>query len=1090
MEINKLFIFSKNTDAFASQRGYNYQTLKTLETWISNFLGDIKEDIYCEFEEDIFQRNLLEQKLTFRQIKLYSSSFSFSSEEIKKCICHFFTLHVKSDYNDFRKEYVFETNTKIAKKFLDNDADLLREWFDYQDHLGEEKLKLATYAQKVKDIITEYIEEQKNALKDKEGIQDAVKVFEQLEHSFWEEFTKMIKWKFIGTSPDDEFSSTRANVEYLIQKLPYETVNNNATQVFGVLLDNVFMVINEKLGEERKLTYDQLEQSLLSIGNDSDKWYSRRYDYYKTIDSINQFRIGEFYEILDIVNYCRRKKYLHKHKNLWNPFLIYYARNAQINPLFRRKAIYEIIFLNLEFYEVDYENLAFRQRPDGSLLGFEEDIRYYFSDHTIFNTATDIENARNIINLVFVALENGKVLIGTDELKKWFVKLYRKINQKLLIESDISEKCSLLEQKGTFLLEINRLREKSNIEFRLYFDEILILAEQAPLFKLSQFGDRIEKYIKMQLNIDPSDEMGIIVALEDFFEKLSPLVGVREGKVKLAQLQVKRGYNYLNTSVPKNLLKALDNFHKAKDNYLQEDTIEGFVLALLNIAQLYNSVGMHFASKNYALAAFRMSANKQLIKRVENSFSLLAYSDYLQGSWFNALSIYGKYIRLRLDANFDKPNAEAEHKATSRIAFMLYVMGRSSNQFKYLVESYISLLDYIGHEIIVPIQGELDKELQSNERYNQAIENQIDDFPLNDFGKIRTISFHALGSLWKISFDNTHEVISVAEEYISAIQIVLAEIALSDVDFHLLKSTIEIELTLSDKYLSPEQLPSNKVIKWKVYICFSGVVGVEKINQHSAFNMLSLRCILDNISLLQSNEFDQLFWKFFKESKLDTKQVAINLYQKIHRDIYTKEDFDTSQSSSFEKEQFHLNFPRENKVMVWESSLSPKYDKAFSLEAIENRFNNMQECTYLTVEELKKTPDFLIWLNNLRGQGFKDWQILMNIQMSIVNYKVQQFERKRFDTEQEYMEHLKKETVRYMNMDEKDCYVQFPLEAFQSKDFIQQFNFCYLSILNTFGLENKLINPNFDALKDFLNIRFNLNVDDYNENNPFRDILH
>ena len=58
MELNKLFLFSKNTDAFAAQRGYNYQTLKTLETWVNNFLDGNKEDIYCEFEEDIFQKDL------------------------------------------------------------------------------------------------------------------------------------------------------------------------------------------------------------------------------------------------------------------------------------------------------------------------------------------------------------------------------------------------------------------------------------------------------------------------------------------------------------------------------------------------------------------------------------------------------------------------------------------------------------------------------------------------------------------------------------------------------------------------------------------------------------------------------------------------------------------------------------------------------------------------------------------------------------------------------------------------------------------------------------------------------------------------
>lgn len=1086
MKLNKLFLFSKNTDAFASQRGYNYQTLKTLETWIDNFLNDIKEDIYCEFEEDIFQKDLLAQRLTFRQIKLYSSNFSFSSEEIKKCICHFFTLHIKSDYNDFSKEYVFETNTNIAQKYLDNDADLLREWFEYQDQLDEEKL--AKYAQKVKDIVTEYIEEQKKALKDVGSLKEAADIFEQLEGAFWKEFTKMIKWKFVGTSPDNEFSSTKANIELLIQKLPYDTVESNSVQVFGVLLDSVFMIINKELGEERKLTYDQLEQNLLSIGDNDDKWYSGRYDYYKTIEPIDEFRIGEFYEVLDLTNYCRRKKYLHKHKDIWNPFLIYYARNIEIDPPFRRKAIYEIVFLNNEFYEVDYENLAVRKRPDGSLLGFEEDIRYYFSDFNFFNTATDIENAHNIISLVFVASQNGKSLIGEEELRKWFIRLYAKINQKLRIERDISEKCNLLEQKGTFLLGVNRLRNKSNIEFIQYFDEILTLVEQAPLFKLSQFGDRIEKYIKMQLDVDPEDEMGIIASLEDFSENLFPLVEKREGKVKLAQTQIKRGYSYLNTTVPKNLLRALDYLHKAKDNYLQEDTIEGFILALLNIAQLYNSIGMHFAAKNYALAAFRMSTNKELIKRTENSLALLFYSDFRQGSWFSALNVYSKYIHLRLDSNFDQTDSEMESKVTLDMAFMLYVMNRSSHQFNYLIENYIRFLDYVGSEIIKPIQERIDSELQSEDSYNRAIERHVDDFPLNDIGKECTIRFYALGSLWCVSFNNTFETRSIAEEYISAIQTVLAEIALSDVDFHLLKSTIEIELILSDKYLPPEQLPSNEVIKWKVYICYSDAIGAEKINQHSAFNMVSLRLILDNISVLRSKEFEELFWKFFKKSKLDTKQIAINLYQKIHRDIYVKEDFDAFQAPSFEKEKLNLDFPKENNVMVWDSSLSTKYDKAFSIEAIENRFNNMQKCIYITLEELKKLPDFPSWLNTLRSQGYKDWQILMNMQNFMINYKVQRFESKEFDSEQEYVEHLKKKLHEYMNMDEKDCYVQFPLEAFQSKEFMDQFNMGLPAVLKTYGLETKLMTPNFKAIKEFLDVRFNLNNDDYNENNPLKDI--
>lgn len=1090
MSINKLYLFSKDTDAYSSQRGYNYQTLKTLETWVQNFIDDTKEDIYCEYEEDIFQQDLVGNKLKFRQIKLYSSNFSFSSDEIKKCISHFFMLHVKSDYNDFQKEFVFETNTNIAQKYLDNDADLLREWSENQDNLDEEKL--VKYSKKVREIITEYINQQKANIKDKNEVNEAIEVFEKLRDSFWIDFIKMIKWKFIGVSPEEEFSTVKSNIENLILQLPYKNIESNSTQIFGVLLENVFTKVTEKDKEKRKLTLNELEQIVLNIGTEEDKWYSNRYEYYKEIEPIDEFRIGEFYEVLDLVNYCRRKKYLHRHKDLWNPFLIYYARNEDIDDFFRRKAIYEIVFLNNEFYEVDYENLDSRIRPKGKLFGFEDDIRFYFNDFSVFESADDIENANNILNILFVAIGYKNANISNDELKFWFVENYKKTLQQLRVVHEINERCKLLEQKGNFLLGINRLRNKSNIEFIKYYEEILDIVEDAPLFKLSQFGNRIEKYIKMHINIDPKDKMGIIKALEEFSEKLFPLVEKREGKVQRAKSQVQRGYSYLKTTEPFNLLKALDYFHKAKDNYLQEDTIEGYVLALLNISQLYNAIGMHFAAKNYALAGFRMSINKEFVKRTETSLAMLFYSDYKQGSWFNAINIYSKYINTRLESNFDKNNFEEEGKTTQSLAFILYVMYKNSYQFKYFINDYIKHLDYIGEDIIKPIHKIMEDELNSEDIYLKAIEQNIDDYPLNDIGKKRIINFYALGSLWSIRFNNDYDILSIAEEYISTIQILLAEIALSDIDFHLIKSKIEIELELSEKYLPPEQIPSNDIIKWKIYICYFNGKDVNEINKHSAFNVVSLQYILNEISLLESDEFKTMFWDFFPKMKIDTKQVVVNLYQKIHRDVYLREDFEMFNSSSFEKETFELSLPKENKVMEWKNSLSQKYDREFCIEAIKNRFNNTHKCIYLTLNELKQEPNFSKLINDYRKEGWKDWQIVSNIQNFMINYKVQVFEDAIFSgsNDEDIYEKFQKAFFKYANMDEKDCYVKFPIEAFKSDDFRNQFNVGLPSMLKTYGLETKLMTPNFKAIKEFLDIRFNMSSDDFEENNPLKDIVY
>lgn len=992
METHKLHIFSKDTDAFNSQRGYNYQTLKTLETWVQNFLDNNKEDIFCEFEEDIFQKNEANKTVKFRQVKLYSSNFSFSSEEIKKCICHFFMLHVKSDYSDFSKEYIFETNSNIAKKYGENDADLLREWFDNQDNPND--VLLDKFSAKVKSIVSEYITREEKNIKSSDtgsklAAQEAIKVFNGLEDAFWNDFTKMIQWRFADIEPEQEFINVKSDIEGLLLKLPHPIAQTNDNQVFSALLECVFLKVTQQGSEDRKLTHTLFEQTLLNTGNEEDKWYARRYQYYSEIEPVTEFRIGEFSEILDLVNYCRRKKYLHGHKDLWNPHLIFYAREKSINGIFRRKAIYEIVFLNNEFYEVDYENLNKRSRPNGSLIGFEEDFRFYFSDISLFKDAQEIENADIIINLLFVAIGSKRSKLKMKELRKWFVSLYMLVSRRISAESDTNEKCFLIQIKGLMLFGVNRIRNREMMEFMTYFNKILELVETAPLFKLSQFGDRIEKFIKLQINIDPTDEMGIIGVLEEFSERLFPLVDKREGSARLAKSQVQRGYSYLQTKEPYNLLKALQYFHKAKDNYQHEDTIEGYILALLNIGQLYSSVGMHFAAKNYALAAFRLSTNKQLIKRVETSLAMLFDSDFKSGAWFNALQAYGKYIHLRLDSNFDSKDIDIEGKSTQRMAWILYVMKKSSGQFTYLVDSYVRYLDYVGEEIIIPLHDKIDSEL-SQEEYNQAIAAQADDFPLNDSGAIRYCNFYALGSFWKIDFPNSYEVLSVAEEYISTIQTVLAEIALSGLDFHLLKSKIEITLVLSDSVKSPEQLPSNDVIAWEVYIYKFDDSDIQKINEHVAYNMASLSYILDKVSVLKQDEFMKTFWQFFRESKLDTKYFAVNLYQRIHRDIYSEKEFKDLMAPHFEKILFDVNLPRENSVMKWKNDLSAKYNRDFSIEAIKNRFNNVQKSVYLTLKELKQDPEFRSLINDFRAKGWKDWQIILNIQNYMVNYKTRQ----------------------------------------------------------------------------------------------------
>lgn len=856
-------------------------------------------------------------------------------------------------------------------------------------------------------------------------------------------------------------------------------------------MEKIFTISVNEDAEERKLTKILFEKTILEIGNEEDKWYSRKFDYYKDIEKIEIFRIGEFYEILDLVNYCRRKKYLHIHKDKWNSLLKFYINNNEIDSIFRRNAIYETIFLNLNFYEVDYEKLKDRTPPEGNLKGFEQNINFYLENFKNFSNADELQEAQNILNIIFTSILDEKIDISESQLKIWVLNLYKEINFRLKDLKNWDEHCKFLEQKGNFLFMINKLRNnKDKCQFIDYYYKVLENLDKAQIYPVSQFGERINKYIKIQINIDPKDDGGVIAVLEKFSEELFPYVEKREGKIQLAKQQVQRGIQYLNKKESTLMLRALEYFHKAKMNYQNEDTLEGFVRALLNIAQIYISLGMNYAGKYYILGAFRVSTNNKLSKKVEDSLALLFNTEYRQGSWFGAISIYELYINYRDTFNIDKSDYKIEHKVTHQLSFLLYTMRKISNQFNYFIDDYIKYLDYIGSDIILPIFKRFDEDFNTKEKFNKYLLYQLDDQPLNDVGKFREISFYALGSLWKFKFKNDYSNIYTAEEFISNCQILFAEIALFGYDFHLIKTEVEIELEIADKLTIPIQLPSNEIIKRKVYVYEFDIADVNEANKHTALNTMAISYVLNSISLLEHGTFKEQFFKLIQDRNIDNKQLSINVYQRIYRDIFFEEDLQNYQQSNYQKVDLGLPFAKENHFMKWNDSISNLYNQKQSLEAIKSRYENAEKAMHITLRNLKLEGKFKGLIHNLRDEGWKDWQIISNILNFILDYKIRLFESETLGktTSNDLQKVFHTMFWKYMKIDEKDNYISFPIDAFESEEFNMQFKVGLIAVLHRYNLECKFQTPPFNAVREFLNVKFNYDKDEYNDINPLKDV--
>lgn len=1091
--ISKLHIFSKKTDANVSLKGYYYQVLKSIETWVENFLKDIHEEIYCDFEEDIFQKNPFLKTVKFRQIKLYSSNFSFASEEIQKCIAHFFMLHVKTDYANLEKEFVFEANTSVAQKKLDNDAVLLRKWNENQGKLGEELLKQCSA--KVQSIVSSYISENAKALAEKkeskEFVSEALEVFKLLQGADWNDFTQRIRWKFNGVSSDEEFTATREKIDSLILQLPFDISEENLPSTFGLLHTTAWNKATAEKSEDRKLTLIALKEILLQSADESEKWYWQVTERWKGVTDIHEFIIGEFYEVIDATRHCRQHPYLSMHNQQWLDILKIYIDKVQLTDDFKRTAIHEYLWLK-------FRPINIYEKPEGNLTGEKKYFEFYYKEFNAFRNATELEDAQTLMNIALAACYHGISELKIETVQNWFRQMDEILNARLEKETNPNEICHLLENLGTQYLFLNaKKRENKSVSaFIKPLEKILSLLGKATLYNVTTLSTRLSEYISLLIEVDPDANTPLIEAIETFTEKLNPLVEERNGTYERAKVERDKGIQYLHSSNPTHILRALNCFHKAKTLWYRQESIEGFVLTLISISHLYSAIGLNLASKYYALCAAWASihnGSRHLLKRISDSFGLIFYADFKQGAWMNAIISFADYINARdefkgtpLDPAIDK----IPFKAMADLAIIFHISPKIAPQLKDLIDTHIGMLGQIGDDFIQPLFPKLESDFPTAISMKHLLEGKLTDKPLNDVGKKRIVRFSALGSSWEISFNNDYETTPIAEEVCGIMQVMVAEIALSKYDFHLVRGSVNIEIEVKADCISSERLPTYTEFKWKIFLEFSDSQIPEEIYLHTARNSTVLMYILEELSLLPHEEFKERFATLFTENNLADKLLVLGLYQRMYRYVFKKPRFDSLQRQQLEAvDAIFVNLPVTNSVMEWKSHLSPKYNPKEAIENIQHRFKNSYQCIYITIEKLKQEKDFPALINELRKKGFHDWQLILSIMNFMLNYKTQlEMDVQSFETEELHHEKYNKIFYRLQHTNEKDCYVKFPLAAFQSKEFKFQLNHTFVVILKSFGLENNARFPNFSSVKEFLDIRFNMSNDNSEDGNLLHDI--
>lgn len=1090
--ISSLYLFAKDTDATDAVRGYKYQELRTLETWLSNKNNRIEEDIYCDYEEDVFQKDAEAYTVRFTQIKLYSSkNFSFQSIEIAKAIAHFFMLFVKPDYLLDDPRFVFETNTSIAASRGENGSELLNEWVLNQDNLSEELL--ARCIVQLRGIIDKYMEAQAAAQpdsRDPEYTAELLETYRNLPKHTWEAFARAIRWNFREISANEAIEQAVTNIMESIQMLPYPLEREQYSIIFerlrGIVSDKSMAADPEK----RKLTNAMITEVVLNLGSSDDRAYNQAFAIWKDVGKITEFNMAEFYTVLFNAKHCRRAPYLDDHARTWIQLLLEYYNDEDTPWPQKREAIYEIVWSTLRPKKL--------KKPTRSLHGLESVIEKYFEDFESYDSSIAVEDALNLLSTVDAVSRFGLHGLSTELLEEWQLRFGLYLEELLKRNPDNAlYQIRLREIRFFFILNLNSLGyglREENLQFlRECSDGILKLLPEAEHFSVSQLGERIDATISMFFSGEIDLEETRI--LEEFMERLEPFVRQRDNDMGTAKTYIRKGAEYLKSENPKAVLKALGYFHKAKKLYFSEDSVGGYLLGLLNISQFFLAIGMNIAAKHYALGAVWYAQHRgdpAHHKRIADGYARMFESEFRQGSWISALETFRGYVVRRNELHPKGFNIEDDPTVVSQLthaaAILTYAPVISPQLVPYL-QYFSASMGPLYTDVLLPYSEVLVEEFGSLSEQNvtAAMKTFVTSPPINDIGPSRTISWHALGSEWQIVFANDFTTNSIAEEFCSLVQIYLVEIASSPQDFHFFKSSIVLEVQVSDTLKQPEQIPDNDIFRWKVFLPFVDSRDVRDINFHYAKISGMLNIILSDLSVLPKEKFDANFMGVMANG-IGDKTLFLHAYQIMYRNEFSEDTFNESMRNHFISES-HTIPVKEASAMQWDSKLSSLFNPEEMAEGVRKRYEMYVLPLAMTLERVIALPEFQQRIAYFREKGWLDWQILLALMNTAVNYRTSHFlsnPKRNYASQEDYREHYN-EVFRKLSseLETVDNYVEIPLRELIGPELQRHLDYGPLYSLGSLGLFNRASFPNYKAIRELLTSKFDYGKTDAPGHSPF-----
>jgi hypothetical protein len=787
-------------------------------------------------------------------------------------------------------------------------------------------------------------------------------------------------------------------------------------------------------------------------------WYAKAFSRWRSGES-RSINYATFAELRQCARHAAYSDSLKADASFWIGHLQAF-KVADIPEDLKRKVIYELAFVSLHGL--------------GHLSGLEADLRRYFQKISELYDPVQLADSTALLTLCIAAVASNSVQVGYEEVRTWHSNLVETVENLLDEKPSPGLACVLLEVRGhlALVIDLKKGTVPAADEALKWWGRMTEIVPKAPLYPIMRFSDRLTRFIEF-LDITP-DYVNLSRRVDDLLEN-------RYGGFVAAEKCRDRAMKFFDRG---SILAALEQMHIAKVNWFAEETLRGCLLSMVFIAHCYEKLGLTFASKYYLLAVAHIainSANADLKPFVPKALFLAAECDYHAGSWINFLDLAPVALNAHYAYASDPDNLEKNSEFKGFIFNLVTIQVIAERLYPQLSDFVIGKIQRLNLGGLISDFIPLSRkswESKSDKDIWEICQNDLLHIPFGDAGKTRSTSWIASGIECFLAWTNDYTTNSIAEQLAALLQIIMADLATTDLC--LLPTTVSIAVeTLPGPKVRMKAIPSNKGRQWQISMPSASdkTADIEALQQETVAHAT---VILGEISLLPFEKYRDLLELKFKNG-LSAKVFVGGPYDRLYSEFITRDTFNRNgdRARIISKPLYSFGKTAVHNELRWKEGPGPTYESRQALELIRTRYANSVRPIRRTLHQLASEQGFLKVVRKLRNEGWRDWHILSSLANVATNYRTRILSPS--DDSAQYNEIFLKLIVE----EETDDSLPVPLAEYTEESIRLAHKFFMISTLHAVGLDCRQETPDFQAIERFLAERYNYWTDDAEHVDPF-----